>query len=97
MAAPRLQQQMDAGAVPVGVCLLFRVFRICFFCPALQGAEISLDYLSSAAFSPVCSTAHYLAGTAAQPATALLNKQSFSMSVYLKVYRLVVTQKRNPL
>jgi len=43
MAAPRLQQQMDAGAVPVGVCLLFRVFRICFFCPALQGAEISLD------------------------------------------------------
>jgi len=43
MAAPWLQQQMGAGAVPVSVCLLLRFFRIRLFCLALQGAEIPLD------------------------------------------------------
>jgi len=43
MAAPWLQQPMDAGAVPVSVCLLLRFFRIRLFCLALQGAEIPLD------------------------------------------------------
>ena len=97
MAAPWLQQQMDAGAVPDSVCLLLRFFHIRLFCLALQGAEIPLDLLPSAAFSPACGRAHYLAGTAAQPAADILNNQSFSISVYLKVYRLIVTKQRNPL
>jgi len=63
-------------------------------CKALKSRWI---YLPSAAFSPACGRAYHLAGTAAQPAADILNNQSFSISVYLKVYRLVVTKQRNPL